>query len=158
ALLLGVGVNELEKGTIGYLWKSTDGGKTWDRSAPRIKLGTYQKKPYDNWDGFFSEDFTFLAKSGKLLHFIRCGPPSPMYPMNDARVTPKADDGIDRMMRCESTDGGKTWSDLRDHGDYGMHYPRVLRLQDGRLLMTFTQRSTTYPIGLQAVLSHDAGE
>jgi photosystem II stability/assembly factor-like uncharacterized protein len=157
-LLLGVGVNEMEQGTIASFWTSRDGGKTWDKSGPRVKLGTYQKKPYDNYDAFFTEDFTYLAKSGKLLHFVRCGPPSPMYPMNDGRAVPAGDDGIDRMLRCESSDGGKTWGDLRDHGDYGMHYPRVLRLQDGRLMMTFTQRSTTYPIGLQAALSHDDGE
>jgi hypothetical protein len=156
-LLLGVGVNELEKGTLAYIWTSADDGKTWDKSGAKVKLGTYQKKPYDNYDAFFTEDFTYLAKSGKLLHFIRCGPPSPMYPMNDGRTTPTGDDGIDRTLRSESTDGGKTWSDLRDHGDYGMHYPRVLRLQDGRLLMTFTQRSTFYPLGLQAILSHDDG-
>ena len=31
-------------------------------------------------------------------------------------------------------------------------------MTDGRLLMTFTQRSTFYPIGLQAIISHDDGE
>jgi hypothetical protein len=157
-LLLGVGVNELEDGQIAYVWTSRDGGKTWDRSGPRVRMGGYQGRPYHNWDGFFSEDFTFLAQSGRLLHFIRCGPPAKMYPMNDGRAVPSGDDGIDRMMRCESTDNGLTWSEMRDHGDYGMHYPRVIRLQDGRLLMTFTQRSTFYPIGLQAVLSDDEGE
>lgn len=39
-----------------------------------------------------------------------------------------------------------------------MHYVRVVRLQDGRLLATFTQRGVFYPIGLQAVLSEDEGE
>jgi photosystem II stability/assembly factor-like uncharacterized protein len=157
-LLLGVGVNEKEKGTIAYLWTSRDGGRTWDRSAPRVTIGSYGTRPYDNYDAFFTEDFTILSRSGKLLHFIRCGPPSPMYPMNDGRATPAGDDGIDRMLRCESDDGGRTWGEVRDHGDYGMHYPRVLRLHDGRLLLTFTQRSLTYPIGLQAVLSHDDGQ
>jgi photosystem II stability/assembly factor-like uncharacterized protein len=157
-LLLGIGVNEMQAGRLAWIWKSQDSGKSWDKSGSLVKLGTYQDRPYDNYDAFFTEDFTFLARSGKLLHFIRCGPPSPMYPMNDGRSTPQGDDGIDRMLRCESTDGGKTWSNLRDHGDYGMHYPRVIRLQDQRLLMTFTQRSTFYPIGLQAVLSYDDGE
>lgn len=77
--------------------------------------------------------------------------------MNDGRPTPKGS-GIDRMMRCESTDKGLTWNKVCDFGDYGMHYPRVIRLQDGRLLLTFTQRGVFYPIGLQAVLSYDDGE
>jgi len=157
-LLLGVGVNEYEGGRLAYLWKSTDGGKSWDKSAPPVKLGGYQGRPYHNFDAFFTEDFTFQTPSGKFLHFIRCGPPAEMYPMNDGRPVPKTDDSGDRTMRCESTDGGRTWSDVRDHGDYGMMYPRVIRLTDGRLLMTFTQRSTFYPIGLQAIISHDDGE
>ena len=35
---------------------------------------------------------------------------------------------------------------------------RPLRLQNGRLLLTFTQRAIFYPIGLQAILSEDDGE
>lgn len=156
-LLLGVSVNEMEQGRIAYLWISQDRGETWNRSTSRVRIGEYRGQPYDNWDGFFCEDFTFRAQSGKLLHFIRCGPPSPMYPMNDGRLTPSGS-AIDRTMRCESTDLGQTWGELRDCGDYGMHYPRVIRLQDGRLLLTFTQRGVFYPIGLQAVLSYDDGE
>jgi hypothetical protein len=157
SLMLGIGINELDKGRLAWIWTSRDDGKTWDKSASPVKIGSYGRRPYENYDAFFTEDFTFQNGSGKLLHFIRCGPPSPMYPMNDGRATPTGDDGIDRTLRCESTDGGKTWSEVRDHGDYGIHYPRVLRLADGRLLMTFTQRSTAYPIGLQAILSHDDG-
>ena len=154
-LLFGVACNQT---SLGYMWVSRDGGATWDKSAPPVKIGTYHGRPHDNWDGFFSEDFTFRARSGKLLHFIRCGPPSPMHPMEDGRTVPSGTDHVDRTMRCESTDNGQTWGELRDHGDYGMMYPRVIRLQDGRLLMTFTQRGIFYPIGLQAVLSNDDGE
>ena len=55
-----------------------------------------------------------------------------------------------------SRDGGTTWSDLADWGDYGQMYPRVLRLHDGRYLATFTQRAIFYPLGLRAALSDDA--
>ena len=124
SLLLGVGVNEMERGTIAYVWTSRDQGQNWE-SGPQVQMGGYQDRPYDNWDGFFSDDFTFRAESGKLHHFIRCGPPSPMYPMHDGRAVPSGNDGIDRMMRCESTDNGQAWSEMRDHGDYGQHYPRI---------------------------------
>jgi hypothetical protein len=118
-LLLGVGVNDRDSGRLAWVWTSKDGGKTWDKTGPQVKLGTYQGKAYDNYDAFFTEDFTSLSKAGKLHHFLRCGPPSPMYPMNDGRAVPRGDGGIDRM---------------------------------------FTQRSTVYPIGLQAVLGDDDGE
>ena len=39
-----------------------------------------------------------------------------------------------------------------------MEYPRVLRLRDGRLLMTYTMRGINYPLGLRAVFSYDDGE
>ena len=59
---------------------------------------------------------------------------------------------------CRSADGGLTWSSLSDFGDYGMHYMRALRLADGRVLLTYTQRSTFQPLGLRALVSHDDGE
>lgn len=44
---------------------------------------------------------------------------------------------------------------------YGEMYPRFLRLQDGRLLLTFTVRSNStdgHPLGLRALISPDDGE
>lgn len=141
---------------VAYLWRSADGGGTWDRSR-RVAIPDYGDRPYDNYDGFFCEDFTYLTGSGDLVHWIRCGPPSPMYPMRDGRAVPEGDDGIDRTLVCRSTDGGATWSSLADFGDYGMHYVRTLRLADGRVLLTCTQRSTFYPLGVRALLSWDDG-
>lgn len=153
-LLLGVSVGN---SPVGYIWTSSDDGMTWESSKP-VKIGEYHGKPYDNSDGFFEEDFTFVNHAREFIHFIRCGPPSPMYPMDDGRVTPRRNDSGDRMMMCTSSDEGLTWSDVRDCGDYGVMYPRVIRIKDGRLLMTYTQRSLFYPIGLRAVLSEDDGD
>lgn len=152
-LLLGV---SMVASDVAYLWRSSDGGKIWDRST-RVEIGAYHGKPYDNFDGFFCEDFTYLSAGGRLFHWIRCGPPSPMYPMEDGRPIPAGNDNIDRSLICHSDDGGLTWSDIRDFGDYGMHYARPLRLRDGLLLLTYTQRSTFYPLGLRAIISDDDG-
>ena len=83
----GIGILELPDGTlllgvalgssdVGYMWRSTDGGRTWDRSR-RIHIQGW----YDNADGFFSNSRTYATGSGKLLHFLRVGEPSPMTPM-----------------------------------------------------------------------------
>jgi len=154
-LLLGVGLNE-RPGRVAFVWTSKDKGQSWQCSAP-VQFGRYQGKDYDNWDCFFTEDFTYLNRQGKLLHWIRCGPPSPMHPMNDNRPVPVGNDSIDRTMWCDSGDGGLTWSDIRDFGEYARMYPRVLQLKDGRLLLTYTQRGLAYPIGLRALLSYDDG-
>ena len=78
--------------------------------------------------------------------------------MEDGRAVSCGNDNIDRTLVCRSADGGRTWSDLVDFGDYGMHYIRPLRLADGRLLVTYTQRSTLYPLGLRAIVSYDDGD
>ena len=153
-LLFGVSLNDTD---IAYLWRSADGGSTWDTSQ-RVDIGTYDGRPYDNLDGFFCEDFTYLTQRGDLIHWLRCGPPSPLFPMEDGRAVPCGNDNIDRTLVCRSADGGRTWSDLVDFGDYGMHYIRPLRLADGRLLVTYTQRSTLYPLGLRAIVSYDDGD
>ena len=154
-LLLGVSIHG--GSSVAYLWHSGDGGRTWNHGDP-VCIGDYRDRPYENSDGFFTEDFNYLTQSGKLVHWIRCGPPSPMYPMNDGRAAPETDDGGDRTLICESTDGGRTWQNLRDWGNYGVMYPRILRLRDGRLMATFTQRAIYYPLGLQAIFSYDDGE
>jgi len=156
-LLQGVSIGRTIKNQIAYLWTSRDSGRTWEHGSP-VNIPDYRGQPHDNWDGFFAEDFTYRTESGTLRHWIRCGPPSPMYPMNDGRPAPETDDSGDRTLMCESTDNGRTWSDLRDWSDYGVMYPRILRLRDGRLLATFTQRAIFYPIGLQAIFSYDDGE
>ena len=138
----------------GHLWRSADEGQTWDRSQ-RIHICGW----YHNWDGFFSNSFTYRTDSGKLKHFIRVGWPSRMTPIRDGRPSvEEGDDQFDRTMITESVDGGVTWSAPRDFGDYGHMYCRVLRLRDGRRLMTYTQRGVTWPIGLRALLNYDDGE
>ena len=151
-LLLGVA---LDNSDVGYMWRSTDSGRTWDRSR-RIRIQGW----YDNADGFFSNSWTYATGSGKLLHFLRVGEPSPMTPMygSQAYVQSAAGDQEDRTMVTESLDGGVTWSGVRDFGGYGQMYRRVLRLRDGRLLMTFTQRGMTPPLGLRAMIGYDDGE
>ena len=155
-LLLGVAERGYSRDRAAYTWFSSDGGKTWDRTASRVRVGDYQGCSYGN-HSFFEESFLYRSPSSRLLNFIRVDPSCPFYPMNDGRVLPEPT-ASDRMLCCESADNGQTWSRLRDCGDYGMHYPSLIRLHDGRLLLTFTQRGVFYPIGIQAVLSYDDGE
>ena len=48
---------------------------------------------------------------------------------------------------------------MREFADYGQMYPAITRLQDGRLLLTYTQRAKDRPLGLRAVVGteHDDG-
>lgn len=57
-------------------------------------------------------------------------------------------------LQCESSDGGKTWSQPRAIEVWGLP-SHLLRLGDGRLLMTYGYRRA--PFGNQARLSQDQG-
>jgi len=57
-------------------------------------------------------------------------------------------------LQCESSDGGRTWSEPRAIGVWGLP-SHLLRLSDGRLLMTYGYRRA--PFGNQVRLSEDHG-
>ena len=142
------------RSNVAYMWRSEDRGKTWDTSL-RCEIHGY----YDNADGFFSNSTTYFKGPGKLIHFVRVGHPSPMTKICDERQGVGAgNDQLDKTMITTSCDGGITWSKVEDFSDYGQMYPRILRLRDGRWLLTFTQRGVFYPLGLRAVISYDEGE
>ena len=58
-------------------------------------------------------------------------------------------------LQSESSDGGKTWSAPHPIGVWGLP-SHLLRLRDGRLLMTYGHRRP--PWGNQARLSEDGGQ
>jgi hypothetical protein len=58
-------------------------------------------------------------------------------------------------LQCESTDGGRTWSMPHSIGVWGLP-SHLLRLKDGRLLMTYGHRRA--PLGNQARVSGDGGQ
>ena len=64
-------------------------------------------------------------------------------------------DNQDHLLLYESADRGKTLRLLRHFTDYGEIYPSIIRLKDGRLLMTFTVRSMNPPLGVHAVLGRE---
>lgn len=57
-------------------------------------------------------------------------------------------------LQCESSDGGKTWSEPHAIGVWGLP-SHLLRMSDGRLVMTYGHRRE--PFGNQARLSEDHG-
>ena len=62
------------------------------------------------------------------------------------------------MIVDASTDRGRNWSKVRDLGDYGQMYMSILHLGDRRLLLTFTQRAVTPPLGVRAVLGRETND
>ena len=155
-------VIELQDGTLAYgvgaphgsvvLWRSTDRGRSWDKTL----TGQYgppdiAKYPYS----IHNEAFLWQARAGDLLSVKRVA--SKFYPALRGTQIPRSQvDHFERMVLYRSTDGGRNWSYEELGSYYGEMYPAILRLDDGRLLFTFTVRAIVAPqqppLGVQGVL------
>jgi hypothetical protein len=140
-LLLGV---DYDGGGGPYLiWRSTDHGATWDKTQKCEPKGFHSKY------GFFGgETWLWQAKSGKIWALVRVD--SNEFPMQGKRIQSQ-DDQDDHFLLWSSNDGAKTFDRVRDFGDCGEMYMSILRLQDKRLLLTFTVRKRHPPLGVRAI-------
>jgi len=99
------------------MWRSTDSGKTWDKST------MCENEGWRDAGGFFTNSETFLLKSGKLLHINRVDGRN--YPLKGGPPPAELGDHTNRSILWESTDEGKTWRRVRNMGGYGMMYPQL---------------------------------
>lgn len=112
--------------------ESTDDGQTWKwLSAIPARAGDDVKN--------YHELHAVEAKDGTVIAQIR-----------NHNTASKGE-----TLQCESTDGGKTWSEPHSIGVWGLP-SHLLRLRDGRLVMTYGHRRA--PFGNQARVSEDNGK
>lgn len=111
--------------------ESTDDGLTWRW------LGEVPERPGDKHTAYH-ELHAVETQDGRLVAQIRNHNPA----------------NAGETLQTESTDGGKTWAVPRSIGVWGLP-SHLLRLQDGRLLMTYGHRRP--PLGNQARVSSDHG-
>lgn len=149
-------------GCVCYLWRSHDGGETWNKSRRcQFELGNVDKDTI--WWALGGESILWQAAIGDLLGIFRVNtkvfPPLPGAERPDqeryARKMGGWEDNLDRMMVFRSSDLGRTWRPDKDLGYYGEMFPSILRLHDGRLLLTFTVRGLRPPLGVHAVLGQE---
>ena len=139
-----------------FLWRSADGGKTWDRSI-KCELEGVENISKAGLEAmlFMAETVFFEAPNGDLLAFVRAD--QKVFPALPGTEAPQ--ESIDHAMRMvvfRSQDGGRRWKLDRPLGSYyGEMYPSVLRLASGKLLLTFTVRRFRPPLGVQAVLGEE---
>jgi Neuraminidase (sialidase) len=117
-------------GRIG-VWASSDDGISWDL------LGWIPTRPGDTYENYH-ELHGIDAGGGRLIVQIR--------------NHNTANQG--ETLQTESADGGKSWSVPHAIGVWGLP-SHLLRLKDGRLLMTYGYRRS--PRGNQARVSEDRG-
>ena len=146
SLVLGVDAN----GGPYFVWHSQDRGETWQK-RPSNPVGFKSKY------GFFGgETWLWQAKTGNIIAFVRVD--SKEFPFEERTEVSGKWDHHDHEMLWESKDGGLTFNRICHIGDYGQMYPSLLRLNDGRLLYTFTVRDLNPPLGVQAVFVQENGD
>ena len=109
--------------------ESRDGGRSWQTVAHISPDG------WDRWN--IAEPTVHEAKDGTLHAYFRYHK------------------GLAHLLYAESRDGGRTWSRLKET-DVDGYPPHVLRLRDGRVLLTYARRKEGR-MGEFAVISSDDG-
>lgn len=133
-----------------FVWRSNDGGKTWDKAQ------TSQPKDFQSQYGFFGgETWLWQSASGKVWALVRVD--SNELPIK-ARPIKAGNDQADHFILFSSTDDGKTFDRIRDIGDYGEMYMSLLRLHEKRLLLTFTVRDLKPPLGVRALVGAETDD
>ena len=147
SLIMGVSAGS----SIDYLWRSQDKGETWDKSLACKVEGFDVTKQGFPWH---AETVFFQARNGDILGVARCFSGAlPALPDSDI---PEGNDQVERMALFRSRDGGANWTLEPELGNYYAEmYQALLRLDDGRLLLTFTVRDLRPPLGVHAVLGQE---
>ena len=147
SLIMGVSAGS----SIDYLWRSQDKGETWDKSLACKVAGFDVTKQGFPWH---AETVFFQARNGDILGVARCFSGAlPALPDSDI---PEGNDQVERMALFRSRDGGANWTLEPELGNYYAEmYQALLRLDDGRLLLTFTVRDLRPPLGVHAVLGQE---
>ncbi len=130
------------------IWRSYDGGKSWPEKYQPVITGIRSDYPYT----FFGEAVLWQAHSSRLFAIKRI---DYRYAEPSSEEKPPADgynDNYDRMVLYASDDCGRNWTRVRNLGGCGQMYPSLLRLGNRLVLMTYTVRALSYPLGVRATL------
>ncbi len=136
---------------ISYLWRSRDGGKSWDKSL----ACKFEGKDGEALPKFFrqganggfprmDEAMFRQARNGDLFGIFRVD--SRIFHAIPGTTIPTEDsDHFTRMLVFRSKDRGRNWRIDKELGSYyGEMYPSFFQLKDRRLLLTFTVRSSPF--------------
>jgi sialidase-1 len=164
-----------------WLIRSTDGGKSWSTRIPTVvnsphgpiqlkdgrllyagkqlwtgekKIGVAESKDDGltwQWLGEIpTRQGDDTTRSYHELHAVEAADGTLVAQIRNHNTANKGE-----TLQSESKDGGKTWSEPHSIGVWGLP-SHLLRLRDGRLLMTYGHRRK--PFGNQARLSSDNGQ
>ena len=139
-----------------FRW-SHDGGRTWTGEVQPPEWKWHARHEGKSWLRGISEGSLVRAADGSLVAALRLDIP-PRY------LDVGHDDSLEGTGISISRDDGKTWSPITELYDAGRHHAHLLRMDDGRLVMTMTVRVDVregrlagYRRGCDALVSSDNG-
>ena len=135
------------------IYRSHDRGLTWTHQTTQIP-----DQPDDYLDPLFAETVFWQSRSGRIFALLRVDEATWPIKGKSAPSEKVHSDQSERLLIVDSIDNGATWSRPGDLLDYGMMYPSILRLTDGRLLLTYTVRSLDLPLGVRAAIGTETDD
>lgn len=144
-----LGISEHEVNCKSFVLRSWDDGETWSEVEEAQFADVPNQYPWT----LFGEAHLWQSAAGKILAVLRVGAGNswPLVGTTD----PGENDQSERMVVYETTDAGRRWSKVGDLGTYGQMYMSILRLQTKELLLTYTQRAISLPLGVRAALGRE---
>ena len=142
---------------VGHTFRSPDKGQTWQRDKACVLEHLDSNKASDFFHPFWETVF-WQAPNDDILALYRCASKI-LPPIQGCPVPDEKSDHFSRLVLFRSTDGGQYWSLAELGSHYGEMYPAILRLKDGRFLLTFTVRAAVPPaeppLGVRAVFGRE---
>ena len=152
SLLFAIGTKEGHD----FLYRSYDKGATWQhREECEFELFECEKDKKKLRFSNFAEAIFWEAANGDLLILSRIDPSIFPLLLDKGKKPDGSWDHHERLVLYRSKDGGNYWSFTELGSSYGEMYPAILKLQDERLLLTFTVRDLNPPLGVRAVLGKE---
>ena len=153
-VILGVGTARGTAYPREFLWRSRDDGVSWE-TGPQFDYELAARGTQ------LGEVIYWQARNGDILAVCRVNrklfPPIPDTDIPSGKI-----DHLNRMVLYRSRDKGATWSFSELGSHYGEMYAALLRLNEGRLLFTFTLRMAVPPnkppLGVRAVVGRETEE
>lgn len=140
--------------TQAWVFETADNGATWTKAA--------DVPTWDSPQAFFCEASVLPLSHDHLLLAVRVpgdfpsreGAPADMPDVLACETF--VDEAWNRTLMMESEDGGRTWSEPWPILERGNVHAHLLRLRDGRILVTYA--CYHLPWSVQAALSEDDGK